>query len=63
MQGRSSPSGPHLRLQPDAETIDLGDATLLPGLLDAHAHLTMEYTADWNADLVADLQKSCGNGS
>ena len=41
-----------------AETIDLGDATLLPGLLDAHTHLTMEYTGNSNDDLVAGLQKS-----
>src|SRR5262245_7144129 len=33
--GASIPSG--------AETIDLGDATLLPGFIDAHTHLTMDY--------------------
>src|SRR5207237_4815655 len=27
---------------PDAEVIDLGDATLLPGLIDAHVHMTGE---------------------
>ena len=31
----------------DAEVIDLGDATLLPGLMDAHTHLTSEATDDW----------------
>lgn len=31
----------------DAEVIDLGDATLLPGLMDAHTHLTNEATDDW----------------
>jgi imidazolonepropionase-like amidohydrolase len=51
-------------LPADAQTIDLGDATLLPGFMDAHTHLTMEFTDDWNRDLVAGLQKSSGgNGS
>src|SRR6185312_12433289 len=33
-----------------AEVIDLGDVTLLPGLMDAHTHLTGEATGDWNRD-------------
>ncbi len=30
-----------------AETIDLGDVTLLPGLIDAHTHLTSDLEGDW----------------
>jgi imidazolonepropionase-like amidohydrolase len=30
-----------------AETIDLGDVTLLPGLIDAHTHLTGDLEGDW----------------
>jgi imidazolonepropionase-like amidohydrolase len=30
-----------------AKTIDLGDATLLPGLIDAHVHLTHDFVGDW----------------
>ncbi len=31
----------------DASVIDLGDVTLLPGLIDAHTHLTYEIEGDW----------------
>lgn len=30
-------------LPADAETIDLGDRTLLPGLFDMHSHLTLDF--------------------
>jgi imidazolonepropionase-like amidohydrolase len=35
---------------PDAETIELGDATLMPGFIDAHTHTTSENTADYYKD-------------
>ena len=41
--------GTHLAIPPGVETIDLGRATLLPGLIDVHTHLTTqseEYYAD-----------------
>ena len=34
--------GSGLEIPPDAKVIDLGDATLLPGLIDAHTHLLSE---------------------
>jgi imidazolonepropionase-like amidohydrolase len=30
-----------------AHVIDLGDVTLLPGLIDAHTHLTMDLDGEW----------------
>ena len=33
-----------------ADVIDLGDATLLPGLMDAHTHMSFEATDDWSKD-------------
>jgi len=34
--------GPGLKISPDSKVIDLGDATLLPGFIDAHTHLLSE---------------------
>src|SRR3954467_3050060 len=38
-----------------ARTIDLGDLTLLPGLIDAHTHLTMDISGDWVTRSVREL--------
>ena len=38
-----------------AEAIDLGDVTLLPGLIDAHTHLTYDIEGDWVTRPVREL--------
>ncbi len=34
------------------EVIELGDATLMPGFIDAHTHLTMEFNPDYNGAML-----------
>jgi imidazolonepropionase-like amidohydrolase len=40
---------------PSARSIDLGDLTLLPGLIDAHTHLTSDISGDWVTRSVREL--------
>jgi imidazolonepropionase-like amidohydrolase len=49
--------GPGVAIPTDAKVIDLGDATLLPGFIDAHVHLGSEGTADWNKGVVDSLRR------
>ncbi|MFL5393151.1 MAG: amidohydrolase family protein [Myxococcales bacterium] len=49
--------GADAKADPSTETIDFGDSTLLPGLIDAHEHLTFEASASWFKDEVELLQR------
>ena len=43
---------------PGASVIELGDATLLPGFIDSHTHVTSEASDNWLADFYEGLRRS-----
>lgn len=53
--GGEAPSG--------AQVIDLGDATLMPGFIDAHTHLTMDFDPDYNGAMLRNLQRTVAEKS
>src|SRR5436305_8447584 len=55
--GRIAKVGAEANADSSTETIDLGDSTLLPGLMDAHEHLTFEAGPSWYKDEVELLQR------
>src|SRR6185369_837399 len=45
-------------IPPDAQVIDLGDAPILPGFMDAHTHVTFQMNPDWYHDFYDSVMRS-----
>ena len=45
-------------IPPNATVIDLGDATLLPGFIDSHTHLTMDFDPDYNGARLREMERT-----
>src|SRR5262245_12032896 len=50
--------GPAAKAMPGACVIDPGDATLLPGFIDAHTHMSSDYNENWSDKFYKDALRS-----
>lgn len=50
-------AGSNLPVPKGAQVIDLGDATLSPGFMDAHTHLTFEFSGNYHTTVLRGLQE------
>lgn len=57
VDGKISGVGAGAVIPADAEILDFGDATLIPGFIDAHTHLSDDFHEDWKGALIDGLQK------
>jgi imidazolonepropionase-like amidohydrolase len=55
--GKIAAVGSDARIPDKARVIDLGDATLLPGFIDAHVHLSDESSDNWFRDQYNEMQR------
>src|SRR5580698_4525528 len=55
--GKIKAVGSDAQIPPDAQIIDLGDATLLPGFIDAHVHLSSESGPNWYLDFYQEIMR------
>ena len=51
-------AGPAAQVPAGAQVIDLGDATLSPGFIDAHTHLTGMFIVDYKQAIIDGLRQT-----
>jgi imidazolonepropionase-like amidohydrolase len=56
--GRIAGVGPGAAIPAGAQVIELGDATLLPGFIDAHVHLTADHVDNWAQGFYEGMMRS-----
>ncbi len=56
--GKIREVGSNIQIPAEAQVIDLGDATLSPGFMDAHPHLTLDYSGNYNERRLKELDKN-----
>lgn len=57
-EGKVVGVGPKAPVPQGAQVVELGDATLLPGFMDAHTHITVEPGPDWRKDVIDGFQRT-----
>ena len=55
--GKIQAVGADASIPADAQVIDLGEATLLPGFIDAHVHLESENSLNWYGDFYDEVMR------
>src|SRR5436853_5604995 len=51
-------AGSNLPAPTDAQVIDLGDATLSPGFMDGHTHLTLDFSGNYNERRLREIDEN-----
>jgi imidazolonepropionase-like amidohydrolase len=51
-------AGANLPAPADAQVIDLGDATLSPGFMDGHTHLTLDFSGNYNERRLKEVSEN-----
>ncbi|MEP6603150.1 MAG: amidohydrolase family protein [Spartobacteria bacterium] len=54
--GKIADVGSNLAEPPGAQIVDLGDVTLSPGFMDAHTHLTLDFSGNFNERRLQEMQ-------